>query len=56
MHILVIPSERYLTRENPLSGIFQYQQAHAFKRAGIKVRVMSIPPRSLRYFKKRIVG
>lgn len=41
MHILIIPSERYVPRENPLEGIFQQHQAHALVRAGHRVGVIS---------------
>lgn len=41
MHILVIPSEHYVTRCVPLGSIFQYQQVHALKSTGIKVGVVS---------------
>jgi len=41
MHILIIPSEHYVTLRVPLGGIFQHQQAHAFVRKGIKVGVVS---------------
>lgn len=41
MHILIIPSERYLPKDDPLAGIFQQHQAQALKRAGYKVGVIS---------------
>ena len=57
MHILIIPSERYVPREEPLSGIFQRDQAHALRRAGYKVGVISSPHlRSLRLLRKGLSG
>jgi len=51
LHVLIIPSERYVTPEEPLAGIFQYQQAHALSRAGLQVGVIAPQPRSLRLLK-----
>ena len=48
MHILIIPSEPYVTKKAPLGAIFQYHQAHALKRAGYKVGVISSQSRSFR--------
>jgi len=53
MHILIIPSERYVTTDKPLGAIFQYHQAHALKRAGVKVGVIAPTPCSLRYVKQQ---
>lgn len=41
MHVLIIPSERYVTSESPLSGIFQYHHAHLLNEYGVKVGVIS---------------
>jgi glycosyltransferase involved in cell wall biosynthesis len=41
MHILIIPSERYVPPASPLEGIFQRHQAHALARAGFKVGILS---------------
>jgi len=41
MHILIIPSERYVPPDAPLEGIFQQHQAHALARAGFKVGILS---------------
>jgi len=42
MHILIIPSEHYVTWKAPLGALFQHHQAHALnKRKGIKVGVVS---------------
>jgi glycosyltransferase involved in cell wall biosynthesis len=56
MHILIVPTERYVTAEEPLSGIFQYHQAHALNRAGLKVGVLAPEPRSLRWLRGGPVG
>ncbi len=42
MHILIIPSELFLTDKEPLAGIFQFQQANALRLAGIKVGILSV--------------
>ncbi|MBE9157910.1 glycosyltransferase [Nodosilinea sp. LEGE 06152] len=41
MHILIIPSERYLPDDSPLSGIFQRHQAKALVRHGYQVGIVS---------------
>ncbi len=41
MHILIIPSEHYVTQQMPLGAIFQYQQAHALKEEGMNVGIVS---------------
>lgn len=56
MRVLIIPSERYLSLEEPLAGIFQRQQAHALRRAGLKVGVIAPMPRSLRLMRLRLKG
>lgn len=43
MHILIIPSERYVPAGSPLEGIFQQHQAKALSRAGHTVGVLSPP-------------
>lgn len=48
MHILIVPTERFVSDEDPISGIFQYHQALALHRAGIKVGLVAPAPRSLR--------
>ena len=45
MHILIIPSERLLPVDDPFAGIFQYHQALALPRAGIKVGIVALAPR-----------
>jgi glycosyltransferase involved in cell wall biosynthesis len=56
MHVLIIPSERYLSPEEPLSGIFQRDQARALKRAGLKVGIVAPAHRSLRWLRVRVRG
>lgn len=47
MHVLIIPSERMLPPEDPIAGIFQYHQAVALHKAGIKVGIVAPAPRSM---------
>ena len=42
MHILIIPSEHFITQSQPLSGIFQYHQAKALSNAGHQIGVLSV--------------
>jgi glycosyltransferase involved in cell wall biosynthesis len=53
MHILIIPSELFLTESDPLAGIFQFQQANALIKAGINVGILSVGFISRRYTLKR---
>lgn len=41
MHILIIPSEHYVTQRFPLGAIFQYHQAQTLRETGIKTGVIS---------------
>ena len=52
MHILIIPTERYVTGDSPFGGIFQYQQARALHHAGIRVGIVAPAPLSFRHLKK----
>ena len=56
MHILIIPSEVYGSKESPLAGIFQRHQARALTRAGYKVGVISIQLRSFERLRNRLLG
>lgn len=56
MHVLIVPSERFVTEEEPLGGIFQRDQARALKRAGLKVGIIAPTPRSLRWLSVRPRG
>lgn len=42
MHILIIPSEHFITQTQPLGGIFQYHQAKALGNAGNQIGVLSV--------------
>lgn len=53
MHVLIIPPDRYVSEDKKQGSIFQYDQAHALRRAGLKVGVIAPAPRSLRNFKIR---
>jgi teichuronic acid biosynthesis glycosyltransferase TuaC len=48
MHVLIIPTERYVTPDSPLGGIFQFHQARALARAGVKTGVIAPAPKSLK--------
>ncbi|WP_201523461.1 glycosyltransferase [Aliarcobacter butzleri] len=41
-HILIIPSEHFITQNQPLGGIFQYHQAKALSNAGNRIGVLSV--------------
>ncbi|WP_323593465.1 glycosyltransferase [Aliarcobacter butzleri] len=42
MHILIIPSEHFITETQPLAGIFQYHQSKALINAGHQIGVISV--------------
>ncbi|MEA2018281.1 MAG: glycosyltransferase [Campylobacterota bacterium] len=42
MHILIIPSEHFITQTQTLGGIFQYHQAKALSNAGYQIGVLSV--------------
>ena len=44
MHILILPSEYFITKEKPTAGIFQFDQAKIFVEKGNKVGVLAIKP------------
>ncbi|WP_345972587.1 glycosyltransferase [Sulfurimonas diazotrophicus] len=48
MHILVIPSERYLPKDRPLEGIFQKDNAVALRDSGLTVGILSIELHGIR--------
>jgi glycosyltransferase involved in cell wall biosynthesis len=41
-HVLIVPTEHYVTERYPLGGIFQYQQAVALHRAGFHLGVVGV--------------
>lgn len=49
MHVLIIPSEHFMTSTYPLGGIFQYHQARALHKAGYQVGVMATGAISARF-------
>ncbi|MGJ0340542.1 glycosyltransferase [Aliarcobacter cryaerophilus] len=49
MHILIIPSEHFITQNQPLGGIFQYHQAKALNNAGHQIGVLSVGYMTPRY-------
>jgi teichuronic acid biosynthesis glycosyltransferase TuaC len=53
LRVLIVPSERYTTPEEPLAGVFQRDQALALHRAGVEVGVVAPLPRSLRFLRPR---
>ncbi|MDP6683410.1 MAG: glycosyltransferase [Desulfobacterales bacterium] len=53
LHILIIPSEAYLPEENPLSGIFERDEALILKKAGYRIGILSPNLRSLRFIKDK---
>ena len=42
MHILIIPSEKFMTKNTPLGGIFQWHQAKALANNGFQVGIISV--------------
>jgi glycosyltransferase involved in cell wall biosynthesis len=52
MRILIIPSEKFVTSNEPLAGIFQYEQAKALAHAGHEVDVISVGFINFRYLFK----
>ena len=49
MHILIIPSEHFVTQRYPLGGIFQLHQANALHAAGYQVGVLALGVITPRY-------
>ena len=52
MHVLIIPSDRFICEDSPIGGIFQAHQARALQLAGLTVGVIAPAPRSLRWLRK----
>jgi len=48
IHVLVIPSNRFVCPDAPHGSVFQQHQAHALARAGFRVGVVAPAPQSLR--------
>jgi glycosyltransferase involved in cell wall biosynthesis len=56
MHVLVMPSERYVTEDSPTGGIFQRDQVLGLSRAGLRVGVLAAAPRPWGALRKKICG
>lgn len=56
LHILLIPSQRFVAEDNPVGGIFQLDLALALQRSGLKVGIIAPVPRSLRGWKISELG
>jgi glycosyltransferase involved in cell wall biosynthesis len=52
MHILIVPSEIFVTQIEPLAGVFQFEQAKALSNTGHKVGVVSVGFITMRYLFK----
>jgi len=50
MHVLIIPSEHFVTPRYPLGGIFQFQQAKALHDAGYQVGLIAVGIITPRFF------
>ncbi|MDN5086610.1 glycosyltransferase [Aliarcobacter butzleri] len=55
MHILIIPSEHFVTQTQPLGGIFQYHQAKALNNAGHQIGVLSVGYITPRYLVSKYI-
>ncbi len=56
LHVLLIPSQRFVAEDNPVGGIFQLDLSLALQRAGIRVGIVAPMPRSLRGWKLSELG
>ncbi|MDN5049869.1 glycosyltransferase [Aliarcobacter butzleri] len=55
MHILIIPSEHFVTQIQPLGGIFQYHQAKALNNVGHQIGVLSVGYITPRYLVSKYI-
>lgn len=55
MHILIIPSEHFVTQIQPLGGIFQYHQANALSNAKYQIGVISVGYITPRYLVSKYI-
>lgn len=53
MHVLIVPSEHFVTSGYPVGGIFQFQQANALHNAGYRVGVIAPGVITSRFLFKR---
>ncbi|MFW2557535.1 glycosyltransferase [Aliarcobacter butzleri] len=55
MHILIIPSEHFVTQIQPLGGIFQYHQAKALNSVGHQIGILSVGYITPRYLVSKYI-
>ncbi|EFU70166.1 glycosyltransferase [Aliarcobacter butzleri JV22] len=55
MHILIIPSEHFVTQIQPLGGVFQYHQAKALNNVGHQIGVLSVGYITPRYLVSKYI-
>lgn len=55
MHILIIPSEHFVTQIQPLGGIFQYHQAKALNNVGYQIGILSVGYITPRYLVSKYI-
>lgn len=55
MHILIIPSEHFVTQIQPLGGIFQYHQSKALNNVGHQIGVLSVGYITPRYLVSKYI-
>ena len=55
MHILIIPSEHFVTQIQPLGGIFQYHQANALSNDKHQIGVLSVGYITPRYLVSKYI-
>lgn len=55
MHILIIPSEHFITQTQPLGGIFQYHQAKALNNVGHQIGILSVGYITPRYLVSKYI-
>lgn len=56
LHVLLIPSQRFVAEDNPVGGIFQLDLALALQRSGLRVGIVAPMPRSLRGWRLSELG
>jgi glycosyltransferase involved in cell wall biosynthesis len=56
IHVVLIPSQRFVAEDNPVGGIFQLDLALALQRSGVKVGIVAPMARSLRGWRMRDLG
>jgi glycosyltransferase involved in cell wall biosynthesis len=56
LHVLLIPSQRFVAEDNPVGGIFQLDLSLALQRSGLRVGIVAPMPRSLRGWRLSELG